>query len=116
MVVVVPVFSHNIAMCGADLCTPCMLCHPFYVGKDDNRSEVAVHPHSVTLKFCGKRCHALGVSDDCLPPFEIFSCDVGEMTPDVRGLRPLRTFCDGGKKLINILLINIFQVAVVSHL
>ena len=116
MAVVVHVFGHNLAMGNAGFCFPCLLCCPFCVGEYDDRSEVAVQAHSATLQFCGKRCHALDIGDDRLHPVEFFSCDADKLPYDVCGLRPLCPFCDGSEKLMNLVLINIFEVAVVRRL
>ena len=56
----------------AYLRSPCLLYLPFCVGEDNDRPEVAVYPHSITLQFCIKLCHALDVGDFRLPPVEIF--------------------------------------------
>ena len=70
VVVVVSLLGHNLAIDDADFCPPCLLCRPFFVVKDNDRSEVAVYPHSVPLQFLSKRCRAFDVGDDRLPPIE----------------------------------------------
>ena len=70
--VVVSVLGHNLVMGDAYFCLPCLLCRPLCVGEDNDRLEVAVYPHSAPLQFYSKRCHALDVGDDRLPPIEFF--------------------------------------------
>ena len=113
MAVIVSVLGHNIDMDDADFCPPCLLRHPFCVCKDNERTEVAVYPHSVPLQFCSKRCHALDVSDNCVPPIENYPCDVDKLPPDVRGLWYSLPLCDNCEELMNTVLVNRFEVAVV---
>ena len=56
----------------ADFHYPCLLCRLFCVGKDNDRAEVTVYPHTIPLQFCSKCCHALNVDDDRFPPIEFF--------------------------------------------
>ena len=46
---VVSVLGHNLAMGDADFYPPCLMCRPLCDGEDNDRSKVAVYPHSVPL-------------------------------------------------------------------
>ena len=115
MAVAVAVLAHNLAMGDTDFYPPCLLCRPFCVGEDNDHLKVAVYPQSATLRFCSKRCHALDIGDDCIPPVKNGSVDVHKLPSDVHGIWSLRPFCDGGEKLMNLVLVNIFEVSVVHR-
>ena len=100
----------------ADLCPPCLLRHPLYVREDNNSAEVALYPHSVPLQFCINHCHAPDVGDDRFPPIKNCPHDVDELPPDVCGLWYFCPLCDSCEELMNLVLVNRFEVAVVCRL
>ena len=113
--VVVSVLGHNCAMGGDYLFPPCLLFRPFYDGKYNDRSEFAVYPHSIPLQFCSKRCHALNVGDDHLSLIENGSRGVEKPLSYFCGIWYIRPLCDSGEHLMNLVLVNRFEVAVVRR-
>ena len=72
-----------------------------------------MHVHSVNQRFCGYCCHPFDVRHDCLPPVEIFPRNVDKLLFDVQQLRPFRSLCDGGEKLVDLVLIHHPKLSVV---
>ena len=113
MIVLIP--CNNLAVGDADIRPPCMLCGLFCVCQNDDCAQVSVHAHVVTQLFFGHCRHLFNVCHECLPPVEIFPRNVDKLSSDVRRLRSFRSLCDGGEKLVDLVLIHQLKIAVVCR-